>query len=375
MEYGTKILTIQNHPVRDYITANPIPQERLVRTKTSSLKEFTRNLQELKTSYNQFPSIPMKNFYNYKTITINSSLADSKKQDQSPVQWQSQYKYMIQEKYPKHHLVFTDGTVRDNKSACAIYNESFNILNRMKDSTTIFTAELQAIYLAIQFILSHIQGGQFLILTDSLSAVRSLQNLNITKHYLVSKIATVLQNITPSKITIEWVPSHMGIQGNEKADKLAAEATKLSRINELQIPHYQVKGLIKKLSIEEWNRKIRAIDPAMILNQTQTSPTPYTTESRRTQVILTRLRLNTTKLTHGHHFTKTPPKICSSCNERVTIQHVLLDCPVLNDQRRPIIAHCIKNNLHPSLEDILSPPFPAKIIIDFLEAIGINQEI
>ena len=83
-----------------------------------------------------------------------------------------------------------------------------------------FTAELYAIYAALSYIKK--SPGKYVVLTDSLSAVKALQSFNATNHYLISWIKSLLLNFNSFfDIVIEWVPSHMCISVNEKADELA----------------------------------------------------------------------------------------------------------------------------------------------------------
>ena len=66
------------------------------------------------------------------------------------------------------------------------------------------------------------------ILSDSLSSIKALQSFDISRHYLLTEIYEHVIKIGINRIKFEWIPSHVGVLGIEKADKLANLATKLN---------------------------------------------------------------------------------------------------------------------------------------------------
>lgn len=65
-----------------------------------------------------------------------------------------------------------------------------------------------------------------MIFTDSKGACQILSNENkITDNFLAWEIVKKIKKATNKQITIQWIPSHMGIKGNETADQAAVAAT------------------------------------------------------------------------------------------------------------------------------------------------------
>ncbi|XP_069990651.1 uncharacterized protein [Penaeus vannamei] len=68
-----------------------------------------------------------------------------------------------------------------------------------------------------------LRAGHVVIHTDSRATINSLQHSIPQDIYLLTSVLTIAQRILGQgrRIAINWVPSHIGIQGNELADKLA----------------------------------------------------------------------------------------------------------------------------------------------------------
>jgi len=60
----------------------------------------------------------------------------------------------------------------------------------------------------------------------------------------------------------------------------------------------------------------------------------YTDLNRKNEVILNRLRIGHTKLTHGHLMAKEDPPLCPTCNTNFSIKHIIVHCPNFNEARK-----------------------------------------
>ena len=94
---------------------------------------------------------------------------------------------------------------------------------RLPDSASIFTAEIWAIIKALEEI-KNASASKFIIFTDSLSCLQALLYMKLKlEHPLIGMAIRkcVFLNIANKNIILCWVPSHVGIRGNEKADSAA----------------------------------------------------------------------------------------------------------------------------------------------------------
>ena len=79
--------------------------------------------------------------------------------------------------------------------------------------------------LALKLKVQHIQSQTLqrtVIYSDSLSCLQALENKNI-EHPIIQEILHILTYLKEvgSQIEFCWIPSHIGIKGNEKADRIA----------------------------------------------------------------------------------------------------------------------------------------------------------
>ena len=101
-----------------------------------------------------------------------------------------------------------------------------------------------AIHRALQWIIER-EGNNiethhhrnFVILTDSMSALNSLENRSIKDRHLIFECWKLIEKLIDKglKDNFQRVPSHTGISGNKKADKLAKDSLQLQNISRVLI--------------------------------------------------------------------------------------------------------------------------------------------
>ena len=111
--------------------------------------------------------------------------------------------------------------------------------------TSIFTAEAVALKLAVQYIQQQTLR-KTVIYSDSLSCLQTLQNRNL-EHPVIREIVQLLTylNAVGSEIEFCWIPGHVGIPGNEMADRTAKRVID-NRLYEIKIPFSDFKPCITK---------------------------------------------------------------------------------------------------------------------------------
>ena len=165
--------------------------------------------------------------------------------------------------------------------------------------------------------------------------------------------------------------ANVEIMGNEKADHLASTGTSLPSAKKIHYPIAEMNRIINRSCIASWSQQWKALGRVITAFKPEIGPTAYSDCPRKTQVLMTRFRLGTTTLTHGHFFLKTSPRKCPKCNENISLIHLFMHCNQLNAARKKLKDICVALKLNFTLPVIFTPPMPACAILNFLNEAGI----
>ena len=136
-----------------------------------------------------------------------------KKYTTDPATYKQFYLKLIWD-YPTFQKIFTDGSKSANGVATMsviLKNYHMSFTCHVPNGSAIFTAELWAVLLALQHNY-HSQKKYFLILSDSLSSLQDMLNVNYD-HPVLIKIHKLHSELVQGgkEIVSVWVPGHVGI--------------------------------------------------------------------------------------------------------------------------------------------------------------------
>ena len=258
--------------------------------------------------------------------TIDFFLTSHKKDLGNPSLFQSLFG-QLNDNYQDYKPIYTDGSKVLDRVACAATAHELTAQLRLPGNASIYTAELQALKLALNLV-QNLIGLRFIVYTDSLSSLQAINGCNYNHPFIYDLINLNNQCKSMGKsVVFAWIPSHVGIPGNERADRLAKEALNFNESN-LKIPSTDFKVNIHKLINNKWQtlwntfpeNKLYNIHPTIAVVPRHQNLT------RREEKVLTRIRIGHTHFTHSYLLKGEPMPECIPCQAPMTIKHILIDC-------------------------------------------------
>jgi ribonuclease HI len=209
--------------------------------------------------------------------------------------------HSILEDYQDHTKFYTDGSKTEARVGASVYYNNEIKIIKFPDFCSIYTAEALAISHALEIVKQQ-KIDHVLILSDTLSALNSI--LNIKQPNTISRIIQnqiSLLNSNNQFATLLWIPSHVGIPGNETADVHAKRAiTSSDAISVQTCSLSDIKGVIQSLTLQKWQHRWTSSQTKLNEIKLSINPWPTYLTKRRHKVVINRLRIGHTWLTHHH---------------------------------------------------------------------------
>lgn len=228
-----------------------------------------------------------------------------------------------------HHslLVYTDGSVSETGYAGA----GFSIPDlKVKKSFTlgrgynICTAELVAIATALQYCVDlRKTPTSITICSDSQAALKAIQSPLPSRPDITLEIRLLLQQlkVKGSPVTLQWVPAHVGLHGNEMADAAAKAASHCHpSSSKIRIPPStgETKTAIKRAVRKRWkNRQTKMAQKYKIPAFTVHKKT-YAQTSRHIRGLAHRISTNSWRLKYH--------EVICHCGEAFSPEHIIFEC-------------------------------------------------
>ena len=247
-------------------------------------------------------------------------------------------------------ISYTDGSVGENNScggAGAITTwpggEASTIRVACGSKCGSYRAELTALEKATSEILEksatlHADSAIW-IFTDSESAVERLkagpgaQTDSIADHVWLNLNSLAKHH----KITIQWIPGHKDIEGNEAADKAAKEASQLDQ-HDVALDFNTMKATIKRHFRKKWSEAVLARAGIYSAANISKPPAQLANVTRKEEVTIHQLRTGTSPLVRSDwaRYAQRPEaeRLCpNGCNIKEDVHHLFWSCPFYSAQR------------------------------------------
>ena len=129
-------------------------------------------------------------------------------------------------------------------------------MQRIPDDSSILTAEAKAVDLALDFINTCDANNKYIIFSDSLSVFKAMNHTSSKNPQIQKLLEKYHELLAYKEMVLCWIPSHIGIQGNEMVDKQAKTSLSLEPTS-FKIPFSNFKPSINKYILE--NGKLHGI--------------------------------------------------------------------------------------------------------------------
>jgi ribonuclease HI len=383
-KYLTRIQTLpKKHPTKTWLL-KAIRYWSITNSKT-----FTSNLEYLVKQYPEYVTETMEEIHPYVKPpwwTLNNMTTNIAKLPKDKAKEEHE---KLLNNTPNALHIYTDGSGIQNHIGAAAYSPTITTTAHQylgtADTTNVYAAELTAIHLGINIGgKSHQHYDKCYIHVDNQSSMRAINKpKQQSGQYIIRNIHESLDELQTQRpnleFRIEWVPGHMDIAGNEKADEEAKKAAIERIAGEFPIQHKLKSAQITKINDDintsakkAWNSgktKARELRKMTRPQRFKTGIQLYGGLPRKQLANLVRLRTGHCRLNsylHRHNIIEDPKCECGRGTE--TVKHFLLLCKKYEEPRNELRKKVGWRNMRTG--NLLGDPKLVKETLEYVEKTG-----
>ena len=273
-------------------------------------------------------------------------------------------------KLSDHLLVYTDGSLgNQGQTGCSFVIPELKVAQgfKLNSGISIYSAELFAIEQAVSYIYHSTNHPRICILTDSKSSLQAIQNRSPNR---IDSILYILETIYKMKksgreVSLQWIPSHTGIKGNDMADivaKRAANSTNLP-LTDISYTLSEISAKLTKANDTMWQKDFSKYAKDLDWPDPEKVYIPFLKAPPKFLNIFLRLRCKSTRFDIY--------QVDCCCTEAsFSVEHIF-SCKRIFDQLLLTRTFCSRENVNFSYSSVMSHHHvlgwePAKIFINEL---------